>query len=279
MGGVKASVHYSALRAADDWSVPEVSHLLAELLPGPADQHLRSVDCTYTLTPDEHFVVGRHPALPAVVVACGFSGHGFKFTPVLGEVLADLATGELPAFDLDVRPRRFATGERGCSSRSCRQPTSSPTSPPPSRRCVRRTGPQWVPSERWHLTLAFYGELADAEADRASRRVARAVRGVGRSRCRSPVRGASATGSCGWASRATSTGCGRSPRGVGRAEALPRAPHRRPGPRRQEPRTAAGALATYAGPGWSADEVRLVRSELGPQPRPRDARGLAAAPA
>jgi monomeric sarcosine oxidase len=48
--------------------------------------------CMYTMTPDEDFVLDRHPEWNRVVVAAGFSGHGFKFTPVIGECLADLAT-------------------------------------------------------------------------------------------------------------------------------------------------------------------------------------------
>ncbi|MBI1902367.1 MAG: N-methyl-L-tryptophan oxidase [Planctomycetia bacterium] len=47
--------------------------------------------CMYTMTPDEHFVVDRHPRDPRVAFAAGLSGHGFKFAPVLGEALADLA--------------------------------------------------------------------------------------------------------------------------------------------------------------------------------------------
>lgn len=47
--------------------------------------------CMYANTPDSHFVVDLHPFHPNVVVACGFSGHGFKFASVIGEVLADLA--------------------------------------------------------------------------------------------------------------------------------------------------------------------------------------------
>jgi sarcosine oxidase len=43
------------------------------------------------LTPDRHFLIDRHPAAEGVVFAAGFSGHGFKFAPVVGEVLADLA--------------------------------------------------------------------------------------------------------------------------------------------------------------------------------------------
>lgn len=48
--------------------------------------------CIYTVTPDQHFIVDRHPTLDRVVLACGFSGHGFKFASALGEALADLAT-------------------------------------------------------------------------------------------------------------------------------------------------------------------------------------------
>jgi sarcosine oxidase len=48
--------------------------------------------CLYTLTADAHFLLGTHPASPRVSLAAGFSGHGFKFAPVVGEILADLAT-------------------------------------------------------------------------------------------------------------------------------------------------------------------------------------------
>ena len=40
--------------------------------------------------PDRHFAVDRHPEHPQVVYACGFSGHGFKFASVIGEILVDL---------------------------------------------------------------------------------------------------------------------------------------------------------------------------------------------
>jgi sarcosine oxidase len=45
----------------------------------------------YTNSPDHHFILDRHPAHQRVTVACGFSGHGFKFASVIGEALADLA--------------------------------------------------------------------------------------------------------------------------------------------------------------------------------------------
>lgn len=56
--------------------------------------------CYYTMTPDEHFVVDRLPDLPQVVVTAGLSGHGFKFTSVLGEVACRLVMDEEPGFDI-----------------------------------------------------------------------------------------------------------------------------------------------------------------------------------
>jgi sarcosine oxidase len=46
--------------------------------------------CMYTTSEDSHFVIDRHPKHAEVLVACGFSGHGFKFASVMGEVIADL---------------------------------------------------------------------------------------------------------------------------------------------------------------------------------------------
>ena len=69
--------------------------------------------CMYTRTPDEHFIVDRHPRYPRVVFASACSGHGFKFASVIGEILADLAlTGStvLPIGFLS--PARFATAAR-----------------------------------------------------------------------------------------------------------------------------------------------------------------------
>ena len=47
--------------------------------------------CLYTNSTDHHFVIDRDPRDPRVTVACGFSGHGFKFASVVGEILAGLA--------------------------------------------------------------------------------------------------------------------------------------------------------------------------------------------
>lgn len=64
--------------------------------------------CLYTMTPDENFVIDHPPEFPQVTVAAGFSGHGFKFASVMGEVLADLATGCTVPYDLGLfRATRF----------------------------------------------------------------------------------------------------------------------------------------------------------------------------
>lgn len=99
-GAAKVAIHNRGAvcdPATVDRSVqpPEVEHMRAVLRASVPDlaggRLVRAAACTYTLTPDQHFVIGAHPQHPRVAIACGFSGHGFKFTPVVGEVLADLA--------------------------------------------------------------------------------------------------------------------------------------------------------------------------------------------
>jgi sarcosine oxidase len=64
--------------------------------------------CMFTNSPDEHFVIGPLPGLPQVQVAAGFSGHGFKFAAVVGEILADLATTGATRHDITMfSPNRF----------------------------------------------------------------------------------------------------------------------------------------------------------------------------
>lgn len=62
---------------------------LSAHLPGVSSTRTDHAVCMYTMSPDEHFIVDRHPADRRIVFAAGLSGHGFKFTSALGEVLAD----------------------------------------------------------------------------------------------------------------------------------------------------------------------------------------------
>ncbi len=68
-----------------------IREFLKTCLPGTLPVAVRDSVCMYTVTPDRNFVIDRHPDWPNVVIGCGFSGHGFKFTTVLGQALADLA--------------------------------------------------------------------------------------------------------------------------------------------------------------------------------------------
>jgi monomeric sarcosine oxidase len=104
---VKAAVHFS-VDPDPGWAADRLAGTLAELFPTLGSRQVRQAECWYTLTPDHHFVVGAHPESPRVLLACGFSGHGFKFTPVLGEALGDLAVDGSTPFDLSTfDPLRF----------------------------------------------------------------------------------------------------------------------------------------------------------------------------
>jgi monomeric sarcosine oxidase len=62
----------------------------AALLPGTTGEILETTRCRYTMTPDEDFVIDRHPEFPQIVIGSPCSSHGFKFGPVVGQMLADL---------------------------------------------------------------------------------------------------------------------------------------------------------------------------------------------
>ncbi len=77
------------------------SHL-RDRVPGLAGECVKATICLYTDTPDEHFIIGAHPENDRLVLAAGFSGHGFKFVPVVGEICADLALEGETAHPVDL---------------------------------------------------------------------------------------------------------------------------------------------------------------------------------
>ncbi|XP_039364145.1 peroxisomal sarcosine oxidase [Mauremys reevesii] len=81
-----------------------VSKYLPGLVPEPAVvEH-----CMYTNTPDEDFVLDRHPKFSNIIIGAGFSGHGFKLAPVVGKLLCQLSVGEEPSYALEpFRIHRF----------------------------------------------------------------------------------------------------------------------------------------------------------------------------
>jgi sarcosine oxidase len=116
--GVKIARHYGApelpepsavertVRGADE---EPVRRFIRAHLPAADGPLRRASVCTYTLTPDRHFLLDLHPEHPNVAVAAGFSGHGFKFAPVVGEILADFVEKGRTEWSIEMfRFARFA---------------------------------------------------------------------------------------------------------------------------------------------------------------------------
>ena len=71
-----------------------VRNFIRTFMPAADGPLLALRTCMYTNSRDSHFIIDRHPHHERVSLACGFSGHGFKFASVIGQILADLATGD-----------------------------------------------------------------------------------------------------------------------------------------------------------------------------------------
>ncbi|MDT0269472.1 N-methyl-L-tryptophan oxidase [Streptomyces sp. DSM 44915] len=93
---------------------PDEAAAMAEhagrLLPTLPGRLLHAATCMYTSTSDDHFVIARHPGYQSVTVAGGFSGHGFKFVPVVGEILAELALDGATRHPIDLFDPARLTG-------------------------------------------------------------------------------------------------------------------------------------------------------------------------
>ena len=98
--GVKLAFHgFGDLTTADDLNrdvdpvrdIGPVAQATDDWMPGAAAHFREAKPCMYSLTPDGNFVIDRHPQHENVILCGGFSGHGFKFAPVIGEIAADLA--------------------------------------------------------------------------------------------------------------------------------------------------------------------------------------------
>ncbi len=118
--GVKSALYH-------DWSEPDVNpdtvrrtvseseqaalrQLLSGTVPGLAGDCVTSQVCLYPATPDDDFLLGVHPGSEGrLVLALGFSGHGFKFVPVVGEIVADLVVDGATRHDIGfLSPERYA---------------------------------------------------------------------------------------------------------------------------------------------------------------------------
>jgi sarcosine oxidase len=90
--------HYDRSVSPDDEAA--IRAVLKAHLPGADGTLLAAKTCLYTMTPDGDFLIDRLPGRPQIIVASPCSGHGFKFAPVIGEILADLATVGTTARDI-----------------------------------------------------------------------------------------------------------------------------------------------------------------------------------
>src|SRR5436190_7967554 len=116
--GLKVSIHHwgsfvepdSVERVVADGEVERVRTFLRRRMPAADGPLVHAEVCLYTNTPDEAFVIDRHPVAPGAAFASACSGHGFKFAPVVGEILADLVLNGATSWPLEpFRATRFAT--------------------------------------------------------------------------------------------------------------------------------------------------------------------------
>ena len=97
-----------AVEPPTEAELEELRQILATYIPGAAGPVKNSCTCLYTNSPDQHFIVGKHPDEDRIQLAGGFSGHGYKFSSVIGEILADLAIEGKTRHPIDfLSPERF----------------------------------------------------------------------------------------------------------------------------------------------------------------------------
>ncbi len=110
--GVKAASHKTGAivdpdrlpRSQDSLYQQALAADVQKRLPGLSDRIVKSQVCMYTNTPDEDFILDWAPGSDRVYIVSGCSGHGFKFTPLLGEIAAAAVTGD----DLNIDVSRFS---------------------------------------------------------------------------------------------------------------------------------------------------------------------------
>ena len=93
-GGEAVSDPLNVNRELDQVDYDRVKNFMHNHLNLVEPQHSDHSVCMYTMSPDEHFVIDRCPNNPHVAFACGLSGHGFKFTPLIGKYLVSLVDGQ-----------------------------------------------------------------------------------------------------------------------------------------------------------------------------------------
>lgn len=84
----------------NSWVLERVTKYIVDYFPGLETKPSVVESCIYTNTPDFNPILDVHPAWKNIVIAAGFSGHGFKLAPVVGKLLGELAMGKTPSYDM-----------------------------------------------------------------------------------------------------------------------------------------------------------------------------------
>jgi sarcosine oxidase len=124
--GLKVSIHHWGVyvdpdavdRVVDPVDAERIRTFMARQMPAANGPLAGTKVCLYTNTPDEAFVIDRHPAAPGFALASACSGHGFKYAPLVGEILADLAMEGSTSWPIDrFRFDRFGAARSGTAAR------------------------------------------------------------------------------------------------------------------------------------------------------------------
>lgn len=108
--GFKTGIHSNGEPTDPDNTLRTVDDSVCQLVRSFLRRHIPLADsplkagrvCLYTMTPDEHFIIDRHPEHAHVAIGAGFSGHGFKFGVAIGEILADLVSKGSSSLDISL---------------------------------------------------------------------------------------------------------------------------------------------------------------------------------
>ncbi|MDQ3548509.1 MAG: N-methyl-L-tryptophan oxidase [Chloroflexota bacterium] len=96
-------------RTIDRDEIEGLRTVLDRYMPGASGPVRHAITCMYTMTPDENYIIEQHPEFPQVVYACGCSGTSYKFSPIIGEILAGLAVDGVALYDISMfASARFA---------------------------------------------------------------------------------------------------------------------------------------------------------------------------
>ncbi|QDV17985.1 Monomeric sarcosine oxidase [Gimesia panareensis] len=107
-GGAQVPDPTNVDRELSEVDATSVARFVGDVMPGLNPSPERHAVCMYTRTPDGHFIIDQHPRNQRLVYGAGFSGHGFKFASVMGEILADLVTEGRTSHPIDfLRADRF----------------------------------------------------------------------------------------------------------------------------------------------------------------------------